>query len=151
VEPVTERNKQRLRKFVESVLNEGRMELIEELVAADFIGHVTGGSSPVVGPAAMRRLVSTGRSAYTDLQIKIDDQIAEEDRVVVRWRATGTPAGTSSSPSAEGARCTGVSIVRFLAGKLVDAQVDCPPVPFEWVGFNARDPGGRQPYEPSAG
>ena len=144
MESVTERNKQRLRIFVEAVLNDGRLELIEELVAADFVGHMTGASSPVVGPAAVRWLVSTGRGAYADLYIKIEDQIAEEDRVVVRWRATATPAGASSNPSAPGARCTGVSIVRFLAGKLVDAQVECPPVPFDWVGVKAHDSDGWQ-------
>ena len=73
---MTERNKQKVRLFVEAVLNEGRLELIEELVAADFVGHMTGVSSPVVGPAEVRRLVSRGRSSYADIYIKIEDQIA---------------------------------------------------------------------------
>ena len=136
---MTERNKQKVRLFVEAVLNEGRLELIEELVAADFVGHMTGASSPVVGPAEVRRLVSSGRRAYPDLYIKIDDQIAEEDRVVVRWRATAKPVLTASRPPARGARWAGVSIVRFLAGMQVDAQVECPTVAFDWVGVEAPD------------
>ena len=124
---VTERNKEKVRLFVEAVLNEGRLELIEELVAADFVGHLTGVSSPVVGPAEVGRLVSSGRRAYPDLYIKIDDQIAEEDRVVVRWRATATPVLTASRPPARDARWAGVSIVRFLAGKQVEARTECAP------------------------
>ncbi len=110
---VTERNKQKLRLFVEGVLNEGRLELIEELVAVDFVGQLTGVASPVVGPAELRRLVLRARRAYPGLYAKIEDEIAEEDRVVVRWRATD---------EAGGARFSGVSIVRFLAGKQVDAR-----------------------------
>ena len=122
---VTERNKEKVRLFVEAVLNEGRLELIEELVAADFVGHLTGVSSPAVGPAEVGRRVSSGRRAYPDLYIKIDDQIAEEDRVVVRWRATATPVLTASRPPARTLRWAGVSIVRFLAGKQVEARTEC--------------------------
>ncbi len=124
---VTERNKEKVRLFVDAVLNEGRLELIEELVAADFVAHLTGISSPVVGPAEVARLVSSGRRAYPDLYIKIDDQIAEEDRVVVRWRATATPVLTASRVPARSARWAGVSIVRFLAGKQVDVRTECAP------------------------
>ena len=113
---VTERNKQKVQLFVEAVLNEGRLELIEELVAADFVGRLTGVSSPVVGAAELRRLVLRGRRVYPDLYVKIEDQIAEEDRVVVRWRATvGTARGRVECWS-------GVSIVRLLAGKQVDVR-----------------------------
>jgi hypothetical protein len=145
VESVTERNKRKVWLFMEAVLNEGRLELIEELVAADFVGHMPGLSSPVVGPAELRRLVSQVRGSYADLYIKIEDQIAEDDRVVVRWRATATSAGEPSNTSEQACRCTGVSIVRFLAGKQVDVRVECPAVAFEWIGVEAYDPQRRSP------
>jgi hypothetical protein len=145
VESVTERNKQKVRLFVEAVLNQGRLELIEELVAADFVGHLTGVALPVVGPAEVRRLVSRGRSSYADVYIKIEDQIAEEDRVAVRWRATATGVGAPSGSSPQGAHCAGVSIVRFLAGKQVDAQVECPTVAFDWIRAEAHDRQERSP------
>jgi predicted SnoaL-like aldol condensation-catalyzing enzyme len=121
VKSVTERNKTKVQLFVDAVLNEGRLELIEELVAADFVGHLTGVPSPVVGREEVRRLVSSGRRAYPDLYIKIDDQIAEDDRVVVRWRATAATVVTPGQPPRV-ARVAGVSIVRLLAGKQVDAR-----------------------------
>jgi predicted SnoaL-like aldol condensation-catalyzing enzyme len=121
---VTERNKEKVRLFVEAVLNEGRLELIEELVAADFVGHLTGVPSPVVGRAEVRRLVSGGLRAYPDLYVKIDDQIAEDDRVVVRWRATVAPVVPPSRQPARVACVAGVSIVRLLAGKQVEARTE---------------------------
>jgi hypothetical protein len=39
VDSVSELNKQKVRLFVEAVWNEGRLELIDELVADDYVGH----------------------------------------------------------------------------------------------------------------
>lgn len=141
---MTERNKQKVRLFVEAVLNEGRLELIEELVAADFVGHLTGVPSPVVGRAEVRRLVSSGCRAYPDLYIKIDDQIAEDDRVVVRWRATAVPVVTPGQPPRV-ARVEGVSIVRLLAGKQVDSHTEWRTIAADAIREQAADLQGPSP------
>ncbi len=114
---VSERNKGKIRLFVEAVWNHGQLELIDELVAADYLGYVSGLEQGVVGPEGVRRLVSSRRLAYPDLYVKIEDQVAEHDLVVTRWRATAT---TPTSPAAAG--WAGVSVVRLLAGKQVDAH-----------------------------
>ena len=142
---MTEHNKKKVRLFVEAVLNEGRLELIEELLAADFVGHLTGVPSPVVGRAEVRRLVSSGRRAYPDLYIKIDDEIAEDDRVVVRWQATATPDMTPNRPPARVARVTGVSIVRLLAGKQVDARTEWATIAADAILEQAGELQGRAP------
>lgn len=110
VDSACELNKRKVRLFVEAVWNEGRLELIDELVAADYIGRCPAIDGAVHGPEGVRRLVSRGRRAYPDLYVKIEDQIAEEDRVAMRWRATA-------------AECyAGISIIRLLAGKQVDSH-----------------------------
>ena len=47
----------------------------------------------MIGPEGVRQLVSSRRRAHPDLYIKIEDQIAEDDRVVTRWQATTTAGG----------------------------------------------------------
>ena len=37
---VSELNKRRVQLFIEAVLNQGRLELIDELIAADYAGHL---------------------------------------------------------------------------------------------------------------
>ena len=103
--------------FVEAVWNEGRMELIDELVAADYIGRFPRIDGAVHGPDGVRRLVSRGRSAYPDLYVKIEDQIAEDDRVATRWRATTVLTGHAEYYE-------GISIIRLLAGKQVDSHTE---------------------------
>lgn len=123
---VSEFNKLRVQLFIEAVLNEGRLELIDELIAADFVGHIPCAEPDVTGPAGVRQLVSTHRHAHPGLHVKIEDQIAEEDRVVTRWHAT-VPRESQAplTPAGRTACYAGISITRLLAGKQVDSHTEC--------------------------
>jgi predicted ester cyclase len=127
VNSVSELNKLKARLFVEAVLNEGRLELIDELVAIDYIGHISCAETAVTGPDGVRQLVSSRRRAHPSLYIKIEDQIAEDDRVVTRWHATTTTpqARAVGAPVGRTPCCAGISIIRFLAGKQVDSRTEC--------------------------
>ena len=94
---VSELNKLRIRLFIEAVLNEGRLDLIDELIAADYVGHIPCAELDVTGPAGVRQLVSSHRHAHPGLHVKIEDQIAEDDRVATRWHAT-VPAPKAQAP-----------------------------------------------------
>lgn len=123
MDSVSELNKQKVRLFVEAVWNEGRLELIDELVADDYVGRVPAAELAVLGPQGVRRLVSSRRRAYPDLYVKIDDQIAEDDRVVTRWQATAR-ATVARTTRAANPCYVGISIVRLLAGKQVDSHTE---------------------------
>ena len=124
---VCEVNKRKVRQFFDEVLNGGRVELVDELVAKDFIGVLGCAPGTVTGPEGVRRFVSERRAARPDLYIKIEDQIAEDDRVVTRWRAISD--ARRSSPLADsvvpGEGWAGITIIRLLAGKQVDAHTQC--------------------------
>ena len=126
VRSISELNKGKIRLFVDAVLNEGRLDLIDELVAADYIGHIPCVDRDVIGPNGVRQLVSSYRRVHHDLYVKVEDQIAEDDRVVTRWLATSTHDGNGSGVSrARTHCCAGISIVRLLAGRQVDSLTEC--------------------------
>lgn len=127
VEAVSELNKRTVRHFIEAVWNQGRLELIDELVAADYTGCFSRLQPRVLGPEGVRELVSNGRRAHPDLYVNVEDQIAEDDRVVTRWQAaTRVPGAHAAGASIECVRlCSGISIVRLLAGKQVDSHTEC--------------------------
>ncbi len=124
---VSELNKLRVQLFIEAVLNEGRLDLIDELIAADYVGHIPCAEPEVTGPAGVRQLVSSHRHAHPGLHVKVKDQIAEEDRVVTRWHATvpTREAQTPLAPAGRTAYYAGISITRLLAGKQVDSHTEC--------------------------
>ena len=124
---ISEFNKLRVRLFIETVLNEGRLELVDELIADDFVGHLPCAEPDTTGPAGVRQFVSSRRRAHPGLYVKVEDQIAEDDRVVTRWRAT-VPAREAPAPLAPAGRaacCAGISVTRLLAGKQVDSYTEC--------------------------
>jgi predicted SnoaL-like aldol condensation-catalyzing enzyme len=123
---LSELNKQKARMFVEAVLNEGRIELIDELVAVDYVGDIRCPEQTVIGRAELRRLVMDHRRTYPDLYVKIEDEIAENDLVVLRWRATATTPETGATC---GRSCcwTGISVIRLLAGRQVDTYTAVAP------------------------
>ena len=125
VKNVCELNKLKIRLFVEAVWNEGRLELIHELVAADYVGHFPCSETAVAGPEGVSRLVSDHRRADPGLHIKIMDQIAEDDRVVTCWQTT------AAAPDARAATAyyTGISVIRLLAGRQVDSHTECTVSP----------------------
>jgi predicted ester cyclase len=123
---VSELNKRKVQLFVEGVWNEGRLELIEDLIADDYVGCVPCLEGGVLGPQGVRRLVSGRRRAHPGLHVKIEDQIAEDDRVATRWHAsTGGTAARDGGGRTGRTRCySGISIVRLLAGKQVDSHTE---------------------------
>ena len=120
---VSELNKRKVRLFVELVWNEGRLELIDDLIADDYVGRVPCLEIAVLGPQGVCRLVSDHRRAHPDLHVEIKDQIAEDDRVATRWDATTKPAAARDG-SGRAPCYAGISIIRLLAGKQVDSHTE---------------------------
>ncbi len=120
-------NKRTVRLFVETVVNEGRLDLIDELIAADYTGHLSCADIVVAGPDGVRQLVSSRRRTHPGLHVTIKDQVAEDDLVVTRWQATMTArSDRSAAPPGRRIPCyAGISISRLIAGKLVDSRTEC--------------------------
>ena len=119
----TEGNKATVRRFIEEAWNQGRVPLMDELFAPDFIFHDS--SRPDVGTLEdYKRGITEFRSAFPDMHLTIEDMIAEGDKVVVRltWSGTNTGDILTMRLPATGKRITMtmIGIVRFVGGKLVE-------------------------------
>jgi hypothetical protein len=123
VEGVSDLNKGKVRLFIEAVWNEGRLELIDELIAVDYAGHLGCGNKQIRGREEMQGLVSSYRLAHPGLYVRIEDQVAEDDRVATRWIAIAVRSGARGSESTS--CCSGITIIRLLGGKQVDSHTAC--------------------------
>jgi len=61
-------------------------------VISDYVAHGLGTELPP-GPEGFKQFVSVYRSAFPDTHLTIEDQIAEGDKVVVRWTVHATHTG----------------------------------------------------------
>jgi predicted SnoaL-like aldol condensation-catalyzing enzyme len=73
------------------VFSQGRLERIDGLYAADFIGHFPEGI--VRGRETLKELVTAHRRAFPDWTEEIDDTIAQGNRVAIRFTSRGTNKG----------------------------------------------------------
>ncbi|HJT63543.1 MAG TPA: ester cyclase [Candidatus Limnocylindria bacterium] len=77
-------------RFYEEVLNQRRLEVLDALVAPEFVEH---GTPPLVGREAFRSFVTGLLEAFPDFRFTVDDWVAGADRVVARASAVGTQRG----------------------------------------------------------
>jgi steroid delta-isomerase-like uncharacterized protein len=113
-------NKTLVQRWFSEVWNEGRADAIDEMLADDAAVHGLG--PDLHGPAEFKHFHSAYRNAYPDVTIHIDDLVAEDDMVAVRWSASGTHRGDGLGFPATGRRAqfTGMVFVRIKEGKLVE-------------------------------
>ena len=113
-------NKALVRRYYEEVLNQRQLHVFDELTDPDFVSYLVDGNS--IGLSIYKQAISGTLAAIPDLQVMIEDQIAEGGKVVTRWRATGTPqvefAGIK--PNGKPVTITAIHIHRVRAGKLIE-------------------------------
>jgi steroid delta-isomerase-like uncharacterized protein len=119
---MSEENKALARRFLEEAYNEGNLGLADEIFASDYVLHDPTNPEEMRGPEGIKGFVQMYRSAFPDSRITVEDQIAEGDKVVSRWRGRGTHQGElfGIPPSGNQVEVTGITISRFSGGKFVE-------------------------------
>ena len=92
----TQENKDTTRRLVEEVWNRGNWSVIEEVLAPNFVGYISGSPEPFHGHEGYRYVINAYRTAFPDLHFNIEDLIADGDKVAFRYTATGTQRGDIS-------------------------------------------------------
>ena len=115
-----ETNKHVARRYYEEVLNERNVDLLDELAARDYEEHdpLPGQRSGLEGLKDRVNMLIGG----LDPHFTIEDVIAENDKVVVRWTSSGRNVGDFLGIPATGRSFTiaGIDIHRVEGGKLAE-------------------------------
>jgi len=85
-------NKTAVRRLFEEVWNEGNRDAAHEILSPDFVGHFIPEGLPA-GPEGFVMYVGAYRAAFPNLNMQIEDIVAEGDRVAVRISCRGTHTG----------------------------------------------------------
>jgi steroid delta-isomerase-like uncharacterized protein len=119
---MSEHNKAAARAVFE-VWSTGEIERLDELIAADVVHHDPYDPHAAEGLAGMKRTIELNRNAFPNMQLTVEDQVAERDKVVTRWRGEMTHTGELGGVAPTGRRVTitGITIDRFEDGKIVEA------------------------------
>jgi steroid delta-isomerase-like uncharacterized protein len=80
-----------VRRFIDEIFVKGHVEAVDKLVTADFTPHSWGAMAP--GAESLKQAIKQVFAGLADVSMKIDDMIAEDDKVAVRLTARATHTG----------------------------------------------------------
>ncbi len=117
-------NKELSRRFTE-LFSTGDEALAEEILSSDVVFHGTTGDGELHGIDEMKAFVAGYRRAFPDARSTVEDQVAEGDKVVTRWRARGTHRGELGPvpPTGRAFEIEGVTIERIAGGRIAEVWV----------------------------
>jgi predicted ester cyclase len=118
----TQSNKLSARTIAEEGFQRGNLDALDVVVTSDYVEHFPVPPGWPAGLAGLKAFITLTHNAFPDFQYTIKDMIAEDDKVVLRCRATGTQTGPflMLPPTGKQATWTEIHIGRFVDGKLVE-------------------------------
>ncbi len=115
-----EANKALLRRYKTGILNARDPEALGEVAAADYLDHA---AFPEQAPG-LEGLKQRARTLWQALDPHwvIDDVVAEDDMVVLRWHLSGRHVGDFAGVAATGRPCVihGIDMYRVSDGKMAE-------------------------------
>ena len=122
---MSEENKALMRRWFEEVWNKGRAEAIPEMFADEGIAHGLSDdpANPLRGPAGFLPFHTQFREAFPNIEVVVEDQLAEGDLVATRCSVHGKHTGDSLGFAATQSPVdfTGITITRIKDGRIVEA------------------------------
>ena len=130
-------NKEIVRRYYEEALNEGRTDLLEELIAQDVVNHDPLSDETLTpeearGFEGFQRHVEVFHEAFPDGMVTLDEMIAEGDVVAARFTVEGTHEGRFGGFEPTGERVSETSMVfyRIEDGKIVERWLESDNLSF---------------------
>jgi steroid delta-isomerase-like uncharacterized protein len=112
-------NKHLLRRFFEELFNQGTLAVADEIVGVNYVNHNSApGETP--GREGLKAFVTLLRTGFPDIRFTVEDQIAEGDKVVTRFSATGTQRGEFAGIPATG---KSITITAMNLHRVADGQI----------------------------
>jgi steroid delta-isomerase-like uncharacterized protein len=119
----TEKNKAIARRFLQ-IWGKGELKIIDELASTTILVYYPTFPQVIKGPEPFKQKLTEFRSAFPDADIRVDEEIAEGDKVVLRWNFSGTHQGRliNIPPTGKKVKCTGITIYRVVDGKVLEER-----------------------------
>ncbi|WP_336779053.1 ester cyclase [Pantoea sp. USHLN256] len=119
---MSEQNKAVVRRFNQQVIADGDRLAFEQLVAENFINRSAPAGAPNDRESLWHTFDQILRPAFSELQVQIEDQIAERDWVTTRKTIRGIHSGSlmGIAPTGLAVTIAVIDMVRIEAGKYAE-------------------------------
>jgi steroid delta-isomerase-like uncharacterized protein len=123
---IQSRNKAVAMRVFDEIFNQGKFQVADEIYAPDFQNH---GLHRSVDLKTDQDAVHAEKKAFPDLQMSVQQMVAEGDKVAVLWTFQGTHTGSGYEglpPTGTRVEIRGITIWRIVNGRIVE----------EWSSFS---------------
>lgn len=131
-----------LRRFFEELFNQGNLAAADEIVSASYVNHnAAPGERP--GRTGLTQFVADIHCAFRDLNVTIEEQLVDGDKVTTRWTVTGIHQGEFAGIPATGKAIaiTAINIHRVTNGQIQEGWLNWNALGFlQQVGANSVSP-----------
>ncbi len=110
-----------IRRVIDEAFNAGQFDVVDTAFTADYLDHEAGPEAPR-GPEGFKGFVRAFRITFPDVEVTVEDLIAEGDRVALRVTWRGTQLGALGGVPATGlpVEFAGFHVYRFDDGKVAE-------------------------------
>jgi steroid delta-isomerase-like uncharacterized protein len=118
----TQENKTLVRRFLQDVIESQDLRLADTVQSADYTLHMPGLPGPVRGLDTWKGIITSYFVAFPDMRVTLEDDLAEDDRVAIRYTWTGTQRGPFMGIPATGrlVRVPGTAFFRVANGRIAE-------------------------------
>ena len=110
-------------RFINEAYNKRNLTVGDELLAANVVLHIP--DADIEGPEGWKQYASGFLTGFTDIDVQVEDTIAEGDKVVAHWTCCGVHTGKLQgiAPTGKQVTMTGIAIYRFAGNKIEEIWV----------------------------
>jgi steroid delta-isomerase-like uncharacterized protein len=108
------------RRFIQ-IWGQANLAVIDELADPEITVIYPVFPRIIRGSQMFRQVMDSFRSAFPDSDLQIEEEIAQDDRVVIRWTFSGTHTGSIMGipPTNQRVSWTGITIYKIVESKVV--------------------------------
>ena len=119
---ILEKNRNTVTRYFEEVWNQGKLDVLDEILSPEYINHNPGFENPKPGPEGLRPIVSAIRNGFPDLKYIIEKLIVTDDYVAVYVTMTGTHTGVffGIEPTGKKIEVHQMQFERIVDGKMIE-------------------------------
>lgn len=135
-----EANKALVRRYIGEVLSANNLEKLDEMLGPDFKDSTPGVKVKETGPDVIRAAQSRIRFVFPTVEYKIEDMIAEGDKVLARYTVKATTHAEEGAP-AQNVEIAGMTLFRIAEGRIREVWILNDQVElYRQLGFTIQPP-----------
>ncbi len=115
-----EENKAISRRYPEEVYNQGRLDVLDEIMDKNIVAHW---GVEMESLKVIKEYILMNTNAFPDIKIAVEDIIAEGDKVVMRYFFTATHKGEFKgvAPTGKSIKVTGILIFKIANSRIIES------------------------------